>query len=82
MKGLQTYRKKYEESSEQVEFDNYRNLAEGEWKKHKVYNSAMIYSGIAAGSLWIVNGIHAYIVGPRPKKDIIQKWDIVNPNPN
>ena len=82
VKGLQTYRKKYEESSEQVEFDNYRNLAEGEWKKHKVYNSAMIYSGIAAGSLWIVNGIHAYIVGPRPKKDIIQKWDILNPNPN
>ena len=82
VKGLQTYRKKYEESSEQVEFDNYRNLAEGEWKKHKVYNSAMIYSGIAAGSLWVVNGIHAYIVGPRPKKDIIQKWDIVNPNPN
>ncbi len=82
VKGLQTYRKKYEESSEQVEFDNYRNLAEGEWKKHKVYNSAMVYSGIAAGSLWIVNGIHAYIVGPRPKKDIIQKWDIVNPNPN
>ena len=68
VKGLQTYRKKYEESSEQVEFDNYRNLAEGEWKKHKVYNSAMIYSGIAAGSLWVVNGIHAYIVGPRPKK--------------
>ena len=82
VKGLQTYRKKYEESSEQVEFDNYRNLAEREWKKHKVHNSAMIYSGIAAGSLWIVNGIHAYIVGPRPKKDIIQKWDIVNPNPN
>ncbi len=82
VKGLQTYRKKYEESSEQVEFDNYRNLAEGEWKKHKVYNSTMIYSGIAAGSLWIVNGIHAYIVGPRPKKDIIQKWDILNPNPN
>ena len=82
VKGLQTYRKKYEESSEQVEFDNYRNLAEGEWKKHKVYNSAMIYSGIAAGSLWVVNGIHAYIVGPRPKKDIIQKWDIINPNPN
>ena len=82
VKGLQTYRKKYEESSEQVEFDNYRNLAEGEWKKHKIYNSAMIYSGIAAGSLWVVNGIHAYIVGPRPKKDIIQKWDIVNPNPN
>ena len=82
VKGLQTYRKKYEGSSEQVEFDNYRNLAEGEWKKHKVYNSAMIYSGIAAGSLWVVNGIHAYIVGPRPKKDIIQKWDIVNPNPN
>jgi hypothetical protein len=82
VKGLQTYRKKYEESSEQVEFDNYRNLAEGEWEKHKVYNSSMIYSGITAGSLWIVNGIHAYIIGPRPKKDIIQKWDIVNPNPN
>ena len=82
VKGLQTYSKKYEESSEQVEFDNYRNLAEGEWEKHKMFNSAMIYSGIAAGSVWVVNGIHAYIVGPRPKKDIIQKWDIVNPNPN
>ena len=82
VKGLQTYRKKYEESSEQVEFDNYRNLAEREWENHRMYNSAMIYSGIAAGSLWVVNGIHAYIVGPRPKKDIIQKWDIDNLNPN
>jgi len=25
--------------------------------------------------LWALNGVHAYIVGPRPKKDIIQKWD-------
>ena len=82
VKGLRTYRKKYEESSEQVEFDNYRNLAEREWENHRMYNSAMIYSGIAAGSLWVVNGIHAYIVGPRPKKDIIQKWDIDNLNPN
>ena len=82
VKGLRTYRKKYEESSEQVEFDNYRNLAEREWENHRMYNSAMIYSGIAAGSLWVVNGIHAYIVGPRPKKDIIQKWDLDNLNPN
>lgn len=82
VKGLKSYRKQYEESSEQITFDKYRTLAEGDWKKHKVYNSAMIYTGITAGSLWIVNGIHAYIVGPRPKKDIIQKWDIVTPKPN
>ena len=82
VKGLRSYTKLYEESSEQVKFAKYRALAESEWKKHKVYNSALIYSGITAGSLWVVNGIHAYIVGPRPKKDIIQKWDIVTPNPN
>ena len=82
VKGFKSYRKQYEESSEQITFDKYRTLAEGDWKKHKVYNSAMIYTGITAGSLWIVNGIHAYIVGPRPKKDIIQKWDIVTPKPN
>ena len=82
VKGLKSYRKKYEGSSEQIQFEKYRTLAEGEWGKHKVYNSAMIYSGMAAGSLWLVNGIHAYIVGPRPKKDIFQKWDIVTPKIN
>ena len=58
------------------------HYSEDSKKKHKGYNSALIYSGITAGSLWVVNGIHAYIVGPRPKKDIIQKWDIVTPKPN
>ena len=82
VKGLRSYTKLYEESSEKVKFDKYRALAESEWKKHKGYNSALIYSGVTAGSLWVVNGIHAYIVGPRPKKDIIQKWDIVTPNSN
>ena len=50
-----------------------------EWEKHKKYNSALIYTSIASGSLWLINGIHAYIVGPRPKKDIIQKWDVAIP---
>ena len=65
----------YEGSSEQIEFTEYRNQVDIEWKKHKDYNSAMIYSAITAGTLWALNGVHAYIVGPRPKKDIIQKWD-------
>jgi len=82
VKGFKNYTKLYEESSEQIEFDEYRSRAESEWDKHKIYNSAMIYTGITAGSIWVVNGIHAYIVGPRPKKDIIQKWDITSPNSN
>ena len=73
------YSKLYEESSEQIEFDNYRVLSNNEWEKHKKYNSALIYTSIASGSLWLINGIHAYIVGPRPKKDIIQKWDVAIP---
>ena len=48
----------------------------------KQYNSALIYTSIASGSLWLINGIHAYIVGPRPKKDIIQKWDVTIPIKN
>ena len=75
--AFKIHTKNYEESSEQIEFDDSRKSAELEWQKHKDFNSYMIYSGIAAGSIWAANTIHAYIVGPRPKKDIIQKWDIV-----
>lgn len=71
--------KLYEASSEQYEFDMYRTMAEAEWQNHIDYNNYMIYTAAAAGTLWIVNSIHAYIVGPRPKKDIIQKWDVFPP---
>ena len=74
VKNFKNYSKLYEESSEQIEFDEYRSLSNSEWEKHKQYNSALIYTSVASGSLWLANGIHAYIVGPRPKKDIIQKW--------
>jgi|TARA_B110000495_G_scaffold86772_1_gene74795 hypothetical protein len=82
VKNFKNYSKLYEESSEQVEFDEYRSLSNTEWEKHKQYNSALIYTSIASGSLWLVNGIHAYIVGPRPKKDIIQKWNVKIPPAN
>ena len=39
----------------------------------------MIYTAATAGTFWVVNSIHAYIVGPRPEKDILQKWDIIPP---
>jgi len=82
VKNFKSYSKLYAESSEQVEFDEYRSLSSGEWEKHKQYNSALIYTSIVSGSLWLVNGIHAYIVGPRPKKDIIQKWNVKVPLAN
>ena len=82
VKNFKNYSKLYEESSEQVEFDEYRSLSNSEWEKHKKYNSALIYTSIASGSLWLANGIHAYIVGPRPKKDIIQKWNAKVPQVN
>ena len=75
VKGFKSNTSLYEGSSEQIEFTEYRNQVDIEWKKHKDYNPAMIYSAITAGTLWALNGVHAYIVGPRPKKDIIQKWD-------
>ena len=75
--AFKMHTKNYEQSSEQIEFDDSRKSAELDWKKHKDFNNYMIYSGIAAGSIWAANTIHAYIVGPRPKKDIIQEWDIV-----
>ena len=75
VKGFKSNTSLYEGSSEQIEFTEYRDQVDIEWKKHKDYNSAMIYSAITAGTLWALNGVHAYIVGPRPKKDIIQKWD-------
>ena len=82
VKNFKNYSKLYEESSEQVEFDEYRSLSNSEWEEHKKYNSALIYTSIASGSLWLANGIHAYIVGPRPKKDIIQKWNAKVPQVN
>ena len=67
----------YNNAPEQSDFDKYRKIVNTEEKNYKSFNSLMKYSAIGAGSFWIVNGIHAYIVGPRPEKDIIQKWDIV-----
>ena len=75
VKGFKSNTSLYEGSSEQIEFTEYRNQVDIEWEKHKDYNSAMIYSAITAGTLWALNGVHAYIVGPRPKKDVFQKWD-------
>ena len=69
----------YEASSEQYEFDYYRTEGEKAWQRHKDYNNYMIYTAATAGTFWVVNSIHAYIVGPRPKKDILQKWDIIPP---
>ena len=69
----------YEASSEQYEFDYYRTEGEKAWQRHKDYNNYMIYTAATAGTFWIVNSIHAYIVGPRPKKDILQKWDVIPP---
>ena len=75
VKGFMSSTSLYEGSSEEIEVAEHRNQVNIEWKKHKDYNSAMIYSAITAGTLWALNGVHAYIVGPRPKKDIFQKWD-------
>ena len=75
VKGFMSSTSLYEGSSEEIEVAEHRNQVNIEWKKHKDYNSAMIYSAITAGTLWALNGVHAYIVGPRPKKDVFQKWD-------
>ena len=75
VKGFMSSTSLYEGSSEEIEVAEHRNQVDIEWKKHKDYNSAMIYSAITAGTLWALNGVHAYIVGPRPKKDVFQKWD-------
>ena len=75
VKGFMSSTSLYEGSSEEIEVAEHRNQVNIEWKKHKDFNSAMIYSAITAGTLWALNGVHAYIVGPRPKKDVFQKWD-------
>ena len=77
--GYSSFSKGQGKSVLKIEFDKYRDLSNNEWNKHKKYNSALIYTSIASGSLWLINGIHAYIVGPRPKKDIIQKWNVAIP---
>ena len=67
--------KLYDETNDEKEISDYRTAAENDWNNHKKYNQLAIVFAAATGTGWIANGIHAWIVGPRPYTNIYQQWN-------
>ena len=67
--------KLYDETNDEKEISDYRTAAENDWNDHKKYSQLAIVFAAATGTGWIANGIHAWIVGPRPYTNIYQQWN-------
>ena len=65
----------YNNTDNEKEVAEYKAQAESDWDDHVKFNNLMIAFAGATGTGWIANSIHAWIVGPKPLKNIYQKWD-------
>lgn len=66
--------KSYNNSNDDREVLSFRAMAEQDWDNHKKYSEMGILCSKVIGLNWIVNSIHAYVVGPRPHHKIFKKW--------
>jgi hypothetical protein len=73
--GYLTNLENYNNTDNEKEVELYRAQAESDWDDHVKFNNLMIAFAGATGTGWIANSIHAWIVGPKPLKNIYQKWD-------
>ena len=65
----------YNNTDNEKEVADFRAKAKNDWDEHVKFNNLVIAFAGATGTGWIANSIHAWIVGPRPLKNIYQKWD-------
>jgi hypothetical protein len=70
----------YGSSDDVQKVTGFRTQAEIDWEKHKKYSELAIAFAGATGTGWVANSIHAWIIGPRPYKNIYQKWESQKPN--
>lgn len=70
----------YNETNDEKEVAKYRTNAESNWDDHVKFSAFAIAFAGATGTGWVANSIHAWIVGPRPYKNLYQKWDPKSPN--
>ena len=72
--------KLYNETDDEKEVAKYRANAGSDWDDHVKFSELAIAFAGATGTGWVANSIHAWIVGPRPYKNLYQKWDPKSPN--
>jgi hypothetical protein len=70
----------YNETDDEKEVAKYRTNAESDWDDHVKFSALAIAFAGATGTGWVANSIHAWIVGPRPYKNLYQKWNPKSPN--
>lgn len=66
---------KYNASDDVAEVASIRSDAETDWDNHVKFNNLMIGFAGATSAGWLANSLHAWLVFPRPHKNIYQKWD-------
>lgn len=70
----------YNNTNDEKEVADYRDQAESDWAEHVKFSELAIAFAGATGTGWVANSIHAWIVGPRPYKNIYRKWDSQKPD--
>ena len=73
--GYLTNLENYNNTDNEKEVADFRAKAKNDWDEHVKFNNLVIAFAGATGTGWIANSIHAWIVSPRPLKNIYQKWD-------
>jgi len=69
-KNFLKYQKDYHNTDDEKQIAQYRNLAISEHANHVRYNNLIIAFASITGTTWVANGVHAWIVGPRPVYEI------------
>ncbi len=78
VKNFKSYEKSYNNTDDEKEIAYFRKQAEINHDNHILFNNLVISFVGATSTGWLANSIHAWIVGPRPNKNIYKKWDLKN----
>jgi len=70
----------YHNTNDEKKVAEHRAAAEQNWSDHVKFSELAIAFAGATGTGWVANSIHAWIVGPRPYKNIYKKWDPQKPD--
>jgi len=76
VKNFKSNEQSYNNTDDEKEIAYFRKQAEINHDNHIMFNNLIITFVAATSTGWLANSIHAWIVGPRPNKNIYKKWDL------
>ena len=75
VKNFKSNEQSYNNTDDEKEIAYFRKQAEINHDNHIMFNNLIIAFAGATSTGWLANSIHAWIIRPRPNKNIYKKWD-------